>query len=276
MPTWPFSPHTTFSDNTVPKVTATHINEWEAAHNALSFCAYLQRPQMRVYSTDGANVVGYVSPMLIKDTATSKYRYVGAGSLFITPGELETPAVSWPVSTWLYLYATCTNGVISWEVSTTAPSVISPDGTSFSAQPLFKTGDETKRYICSFYSDGSSVLPRFHRVDNVTTYIDEAMVVPTSAGIATWQAVSLATYVPAHAVEVELCGMLDNYAAAYRSLYLTFTGDAPASPRGIITRADSFNSVNLGVYLIGAGFRWKTDSNALDHEVRVAVRGWKD
>jgi hypothetical protein len=67
--------------------------------------------------------------------------------------------------------------------------------------------------------------------------------------------------------------MLDNYAATYRSLYLTFTGDAPAAPRGIITRADSFNSANLGVYLIRAGFRWKTDSNALDHEVRVAVRG---
>lgn len=275
MPTWPFSPHTTFSDNTVPKVTATHINEWEAAHNALFFHAYLQRPQMRVYCTDAATVVGYVSPMVIKDTATAKYRYVGAGALSITPADLETPAVSWPVSSWLYLYATCTNGVIGWKVSTTAPTVISPDG-SFSAQPLFKTGDETKRYICSFYSDGSSVLTRFHRVDNVTTLIDEAMVVPTSAGIATWQAVSLATYVPAHAVEVELCGMLDNYAAVYRSLYLTFTGDAPASPRGIITRADSFNSANLGVYLIGAGFSWKTDSNALDHEVRVAVRGWKD
>ena len=46
--------------------------------------------------------------------------------------------------------------------------------------------------------------------------------------------------------------------------------------RSVITRADSFNSANLGVYLNGAGFRWKTDSNALDHEVRVAVRGWKD
>jgi hypothetical protein len=276
MPTWPFSPHTTFSDNTVPKVTATHINEWEAAHNALFWAVYLSRPQCRVYCTDGANVVGYVSPMVIKDTATSKYRYVGAGALSITPADLETPAASWPVSSWLYLYATCTHGVIGWEVSTTGPTVISPDGSSFSAQPLFKTGDETKRYICSFYSDGSSVLTRFHRVDNVTTYIDEAMVVPTSAGITTWQAVSLATYVPAHAVEVDLCGMLDNYAATYRSLYLTFTGDAPAAPRGIITRADSFNSANLGVYLIGAGFSWKTNSNAFDHEVRVAVRGWKD
>ena len=83
--TWPFDPHATFGDNSTPKVTATHINEWEKNHNALSFHAYLQRPQMRVYSTDGANVVGYVSPMLIKDTATAKYRYVGAGALFITP-----------------------------------------------------------------------------------------------------------------------------------------------------------------------------------------------
>lgn len=274
--TWPFDPHATFVDNSTPKVTATHINEWEAAHNALSFCAYLQRPQMRVYCTDGANVVGYVSPLLIKDTATSKYRYVGAGALFITPSELETPAVSWPVSSWLYLYATCTNGVIGWKVSTTAPTVISPDGSSFSAQPLFKTGDETKRYVCAFYSDGSSVLTRFHRVDNITTMIDEAQPVATSAGITAWQAVSLATYVPAHAVEVELCGSLDNYAVAHRALYITFAGDAPAAPRSIIARPDSFNSANLSVYLNSAAFRWKTDSNALDHEVRVSVRSWKD
>ena len=276
MPTWPFAPHATFSDNSVPKVTSTYINEWEAAHNALFFQAYLQRPQMRVYCTDGANVVGYVSPMVIKDSATSEYRYVGGGALFITPSELETPDVAWPVSSWLYLYATCVNGVIVWKVSTTAPTVISPDGSSFSAQPLFQTGDENKRYICSLYSDGSSVLTRFHRVDNVTTLIDEAMVVPASAGNTSWQTVSLSTYVPAHAVEVDLCGQLDNYAATYRTLFLTFAGDSPASPRNIITRADSFNSVNLAVYLLGASFRWKTDSNALDHEVRVAVRGWKD
>jgi len=274
--TWPFSPHTTYLPNSTPKVTAASLNDMEASHNALSFHAYLQRPQMRTYCTDGANVVGYVSPMVIKDTATSKYRYVGAGSLFITPSELETPAVAWPVSSWLYLYATCVNGVIVWKVSTTGPAVISPDGTSFSAQPLFKTGDENKRYVCAFYSDGSSVLTRFHRVDNITTLIDEAMVVPTSAGIATWQAVSLAAYVPDHAVEVELCGQLDNFAATYRSLYLTFTGDAPSSPRGIITRADSFNSANLSVYLNSAAFRWKTDSNAIDHEIRVAVRAWRD
>lgn len=109
--------------------------------------------------------------------------------------------------------------------------MISPDGSSFSAQPLFKTGDETKRYICSFRSDGSLVLHRFHRVDNVTTFIDEEQCVPASAGINAWQTASLATYVPAHAVEAELDGSLDNFAAAYRYLYITFVGDAPAAPR---------------------------------------------
>ena len=274
--TWPFDPHATFGDNSTPKVTATHINEWEKNHNALSFHAYLQRPQMRVYSTDGANVVGYVSPMLIKDTATAKYRYVGAGALFITPSELETPAVSWPVSTWLYLYATCTNGVIGWKVSTTGPTVISPDGTSFSAQPLFQTGSEDKRYICSFYSDGSWVLKRFHRVDSVTTFIDEEQCVPASSGITTWQTASLATYVPAHAVEAELDGTLDNFAAAYRYLYITYVGDASTAPRSVCTSAGSYNASTMSVYLNGASFRWKTDSNALDHTVRISIRSWKD
>lgn len=274
--TWPFDPHATFVDNSMPKVTATHINDWEKSHNALSFHAYLQRPQMRVYCVDGANVVGYVSPLLIKDTATSKYRYIGAGSLSITPSELETPAVSWPASSWLYLYETCTAGVVGWKVSTTAPTVISPDGTSFSSQPLFKTGDETKRYICSFYSDGASVLKRFHRVDNVTTFIDEEQCVPAASGVTTWQSASLADYVPPHAVEAELYGSLDNFAAGYRYLFITYDGDAPSAPRSICTSAGSYNAASLSVYLNGASFSWKTDSNALDHTVRIETRRWKD
>lgn len=63
---WPYSPHATYLPNSTPKVTAAVLNDFEASHNALSFHAYLQRPQMRVYCTDGANVVGYVSPMLIQ------------------------------------------------------------------------------------------------------------------------------------------------------------------------------------------------------------------
>jgi len=278
--TWPFSPHTTYLPNSTPKVTAASLNDMEASHNALSFHAYLQRPQMRVSCTDGANVVGYVSPMVIKDTATAKYRYVGAGALSITPAELETPAVSWPVSSWLYLYATCTNGVIGWKVSTTGPTIISPDGTSFSAQPLFQTGDENKRYVCAFYSDGASMLKRFHRVDNVTTFIDEEQCVPVGVAIAfginAWQTASLATYVPAHAVEAELDGALDNSAAAHRYLYITYDGDAPTAPRSVCTSAGSYNASTMSVYLNGASFRWKTDSNAPDHTVRISIRSWKD
>jgi hypothetical protein len=276
MPTWPFSPHTAFADNTVPKVTASHINDWETVQNALFWEVYLSRPQCRLYCTDSATISGSVSPMLIRDLATSKYVYVAAPSFSLGPADLETPAMSWPSSTWLYVYAKCSGGVIVWEISTTAPVVATPDGSSSTASCLFKNGDDSRRYVGAFYVDGSSLIQRFQRIDNETTLLDEAMAVPTSAGITTWQTASIATYVPPHATEVELCGQLDNYAAAHRYLSITHAADSPSLPRTVITRPDSFNSTNLSVFLASQAFRWKTDSNSLDHEVRVAVRKWLD
>jgi hypothetical protein len=75
------------------------------------------------------------------------------------PAELETPAVSWPVSSWLYVYATVHQRRHRLEVSTTAPDGHQPRWhVVLGVNHLFKTGDETKRYVCAFYSDGSSVL----------------------------------------------------------------------------------------------------------------------
>lgn len=276
MPSWPFSPHTTFVDNSVPKVTATHVNDWESAQNALFWQTYLTRPQCRVYCTDGATIYGSVSPVLIRDLSTSKYVYVAAPSLSVSPADLETPAMSWPTSTWLYLYAKCTSGVIGWEVSTTAPVATTPDGTTTTASYLFKNGDVTRRFVAAFYTNGSSVVKRFQRIDNETVYLDYEQVVPASAGNTSWQTAYLTTYTPPHAQEVDLCGILDNYAAAHRYLYLTHDGDAPSSPRFVMTRPSSLNSDDLTVFLASQAFRWKTDSNSLDHEVRVSVRRWRD
>lgn len=276
MPTWPFSPHTAFADNTVPKVTATHCNDWESVQNALFWGVYLSRPQCRVYCTDSATISGSVSPMLIRDLATSKYVYVAAPSFSLGPADLETPAMSWPSSSWLYLYAKCSGGVIVWEISTTAPTVTTPDGSSATASCLFKNGDDSRRYVASFYSDGSSLIRRFQRIDNETTLLDEAQCVPASAGITTWQTPSLATYVPPHAQEVTLSAQLENYSAGARALYVTHDGDAPASPRGVYTSSGSYNGELVTVYLASQAFRWKTDSNALDHTVRVSVRKWRD
>lgn len=276
MPTWPFAPHATFSDNTVPKVTATHINDWESAQNSVFWHAYLSRPQCRIFCSDSANIIGTVAPMLIRDLATSKYVYAAAPSFYLTPSDLETPAVSWPASSWLYLYAKCSGGVIVWEISTTAPVVTTPDGTSATPSLLFKNGDDSRRYVASFYSDGSSVLTRFLRIDNETTLLDEAQCVPASAGITTWQSPSIATYVPPHVREVTLSAQLENYSAGARALYITFDGDAPANPRGIYTSAGNYNGELVSVFMASQVFRWKTNSNALDHTVRVSVRSWRD
>ena len=126
------------------------------------------------------------------------------------------------------------------------------------------------------YDHFPSVLQRFQRIDNETTLLDEAQCVPASAGITSWQSPSIATYVPPHVQEVTFSAQLENYSVGARALYLTFDGDAPASPRGVYTSAGAYNGELISVFMASQVFRWKTDSNVLDHTVRISVRKWRD
>lgn len=64
--------------------------------------------------------------------------------------------------TWYYVYNYINNGAVSYEISATPPSP---------ANPIFKTGDSTRRYMFDFLTNGASTIIPFNRKGNRHTYL---------------------------------------------------------------------------------------------------------
>lgn len=187
---WPFTPLVTFLSKSVPKVTHTFLNALQTAQNAVARPVYLNRLSIRAESYNQTDVLVYPSAVMIKDSATSEY-------LFIEPTGYTVTA-SWPTSAWRYLYMVSTNGVASIEVSSTAPTYA---GLS---TPLFKSGDETRRYLCAVYCDSGAHVVRFGMVDGRYTYCGEYEVLGGDAGTGSWGNLDLSTMVPAWVRKVSI------------------------------------------------------------------------
>jgi hypothetical protein len=132
---WPFTPITTFIAKSVPKVTAAFLNSLQTAQNAVFAPVYHRRPSIYVESTNGTQVLVSAASLTVKDSATNEYVYIEQVG--------RTVSTTWPTSAWRYLYLVSTNGVASVEISSTGPT------NPFFASPLFKDGDETRRYLCA-------------------------------------------------------------------------------------------------------------------------------
>lgn len=188
---WPFTPLVTFLSKSVPKVTHTFLNALQTAQNAVARPVYLNRLSIRAESYNQTDVLVYPSAVMIKDSATSEY-------LFIEPAGY-TVSATWPTSAWRYLYMVSTNGVASIEVSSTAPTY------SGLSTPLFKSGDETRRYLCAVYCDGSADVLRFSMVDGRYTYCGDGNVaLGGDAGTGSWGNLDLSTMVPAWVRKVSI------------------------------------------------------------------------
>ena len=131
---WPYSPIATYIDESVPKVTADFLNSIQATQNAVFAPVYHARPSIYVESTNGTQVPVYAASLTVKDSVTGEHVYIEQVG--------RTVSTTWPTSAWRYLYLVSTNGVASVEISSTAPATAI-------ASPLFKSGDETRRYLCS-------------------------------------------------------------------------------------------------------------------------------
>jgi hypothetical protein len=212
---WPYSPLVTFSDNTVPKVSGDFLNQLQKGVNAAAYPQYLSRPEIQMGSTDGATVVFACSPLMMLDTATSKYRYCSIGT--VTVGSAQWPLTPgiWPASTWVYTYGKCTNGVFAAELSDIAPIVFSPDSIA-TATPLFKGGpDETRRYLGCFYCDGARNVVAFRMLNGRYDWLSGDELARRVVDFATptggaWNSASVAAVAPPHAKSVEITGMLFN------------------------------------------------------------------
>jgi len=269
--TWPFTPHTTHSDNTVPKITADEMNQIQAGINAAAYPQYLSRPEVQLYCIDGAQPVLKVSPLILLDSATSEYRYASFSTVTLDSNThlAPTPGANWPADSWCYVYARCTNGVAAIEVRTTAPTTFAPDGTG-TASPLFQGGPtETRRYLGCFYSGSGSAVRSFSMLNGAYSYLDSTFfLLAGSAGNVAYQTVALAAFTPPHAHAVQVQGVLTNTdTGSDQTLYVqpsTFTAFGT-----ILANAgnkagggtDIVSSGTLDLPLVGAtSIRWKTTS----------------
>ena len=253
---WPFTPITTFIAKSVPKVTAAFLNAIQKLHNAVFAPVYHARPSIYVESYDGTNVLVFAASLTIKDSVTGEYVYI--------PQVGRTVSTTWPTSAWRYLYLVSSSGVASVEVSSTAPATAI-------AGPLFKNGDETRRYLCAVRCDGGGGVVKFNMIDGRYTYLDDGLYIQTAAvGTGAWANVSAAAYVPPHVRRIDLKVRIQNASggfagASYRSYN---TG-------GILLSADanSFDECDLKIATASDTIEWNAPATTT---VYTLVRGWEE
>ena len=253
---WPFTPLVTFLSKSVPKVTAAFLNAIQKLHNAVFAPVYHARPSIYVESYDGTNVLVFAASLTIKDSVTGEYVYI--------PQVGRTVSTTWPTSAWRYLYLVSSSGVASVEVSSTAPATAI-------AGPLFKNGDETRRYLCAVRCDGGGGVVKFNMIDGRYTYLDDGLYIQTAAvGTGAWANVSAATYAPPHVRRIDLKVRIQNASggiagASYRSYG---TG-------GILLSADanSFDECDLKIATASDTIEWNAPATTT---VYTLVRGWEE
>ena len=253
---WPFTPLVTFLSKSVPKVTHTFLNSLQSAVNAIFAPVYHRRPSIYVQSTNGSQVLVFAASLTVKDSATGEYVYIEQVGRTVT--------TAWPASAWRYLYLVSTSGVASVEVSSTAPAT----GT---AGPLFKNGDETRRYLCAVRCDGGGGVVKFNMIDGRYTYLDDGLYIQTAAvGTGAWANVSAATYAPPHVRRIDLKVRIQNASggiagASYRSY----------STGGILLSADanSFDECDLKIATASDTVEWNAPATTT---VYTLVRGWEE
>ena len=203
---WSFTPITTFVDATTPRITAGFLNDLQSGVNASALAGYA-RVRYTAKCQQGTSVtIRLGAPVVVKDSATGQFVTVDADGV-----DWSIPA-SLPAG-WGYVYLTATNGIVSFDMTTTAPD-----------QSLRIIGsDETRRYVCSVFSFGS-VLRTFHARDGVYKWEEQVPAVgtPFASALYTWQAVDLAALnaVAPTASAFSLQATLSAQSAAFFALHL--------------------------------------------------------
>ena len=253
---WPFTPLVTFLSKSVPKVTHTFLNSLQSAVNAIFAPVYHRRPSIYVQSTNGSQVLVFAASLTVKDSATGEYVYIEQVGRTVT--------TAWPASAWRYLYLVSTSGVASVEISSTAPAT----GT---AGPLFKTGDETRRYLCAVRCNGSNAVVGFNMIDGRYLYLGDNTILLSTAGTGAYQTVSMATFVPPHVRRVHLVALATNSSGSPAAIeFHTFSASGiPAT-----FAANSFDERAVSMATASDAIDWLAAAT-LTIDV-LSVRGWEE
>ena len=151
----PFTRWATFVSQNLPKVTAIFLNQLQDAVSAGAYRSY-DRIALTAYSEDQLTLrLVSMAGFMALDSATSQYVGVPpVSNVTMTIGGSLTS------SSWQWIYARVTNGVVAYSVSATAPE----------STLRYKTGDETYRYMFAVYADSSFNLRRFTTRNGMYTF----------------------------------------------------------------------------------------------------------
>lgn len=112
---------------------------------------------------------------------------VDSGKPYLTytnaPTYVAIPGIA--ANTKYYLYAYYQTATLNFEFSTTAPA----------ANRITKSGDATRKYICSCSTDGASVIRPFRKEGDIYTYLDRILVLNQGNSIAAVD-IPLTDYIP--------------------------------------------------------------------------------
>jgi len=142
--------------------------------------------------------LGYIDGLqMVWNSATSVGVSTGAcyipslGYALPFTSALTLSGLSLTASTWYHLYGYSNSGTPAIELVTTAPA------TAYNGTARAKTGDTTRRYLGSLYSNSSSQIAQFTVVGNKFVYTNPNgnMVISNGTSI-TSTAVSCSTYAP--------------------------------------------------------------------------------
>lgn len=283
--TFPFVPYDTYSNNSVPKVTGDALNAEQDLLNALTWPAYITRPDVKMRSEDGITVVVLPSPMMLFDAPLNKHTYCAWAETSITSTDLDVPAASWPASKWIHVYAYSENRVGKIEASETAPAVIMPAVGVSSAAKIFKTGDETRKYLGRFWSDASSVVRRFRMKNFEYVNLDQVIALSvntsTAPAWASYVAIDLGDYVGLDAVSVTLAARMIGNVNPF-DVVLELSPDSGSVPivacevePNTVGAYNAIKRTSLVMPLLGTTIYGRV-SPSTDPDVRLEVNGWRE
>lgn len=223
----PFTPFETFVDDSTPSISAAFLNGIQEEGIApAAAAAYWAFPRCTHKCDDAATIKIQPTQVILKDSSTSKYTFVNVPYTELTVADLVPAAANFAASSWYYLYAVATSGVLSIEISATAPDTAS--------QLTFQSGDETRRYLGCFRTDnsgGATGIPIPYLCTRGRFIYDENFFVFTGGSATSFTTVALnsASYrlIPPH-VEHALLRVSNNaaYSVAFRPPGTTYTSSA--------------------------------------------------
>ena len=108
--TFPFTPHTSFTDDATPAIGADFLMAMQSEGvNPLAAVAWKTRPLTSAYCTDGSTIVLSPVTAFCQDATTSKFGYATLGATNVTSANLEGGG-SFASGTWYYAYLKLDNG----------------------------------------------------------------------------------------------------------------------------------------------------------------------